>query len=234
MWGKTAGRYRSKGVKNQSRFYLFLSIALVIFMVKWGVPGLVNLLATTGGGASSEEQKDTIPPQRPILSAVPEAVNEAELMITGFTEALAEVQLWLDDDLEKEDKSDESGEFSFSVSLSKGEHQLRVKAIDEAGNMSESELKRVTYDPEAMEIVIEEPSEGGEFFGREGGSITVRGKVNKSGARVMINGSLARLDEKGVFEHLIKLAEGENKIKVEAEGKAGNKAEKEITVKYYP
>lgn len=227
-------RYSYRSKRNRSGLaYFILTVLFVFFMVKWGVPLFINLVAgptgTKGGLLSSSE--DNVPPQTPILSALPEATNSAQIEIAGYTEPNVEISVWRNGEMAASDKSDDRGSFKVDLRLIEGENRIQVKAKDEKGNESESLVKTIVYDKSEITITVESPADGAEVFGKNSQNLTVSGKVSQPEATVTINGRFARVDGEGKFSVAIRLNEGDNDLVVRAVGKAGNAAEKTIKVK---
>jgi hypothetical protein len=202
-------------------------------MVKWGVPLFVNLVAgpTATKGSLTSGDDDNIPPQTPIISALPEATNSARIRVEGFTEPKVEIWLWRNEEMLMTAQSDDSGSFGFDLDLTEGENRIQVKARDSQGNESESTIKTVVFDKSEIVITIESPADNSEIFGKTNQNLTVIGKVSKPEASVSVNGNFARVDSQGKFGATIRLNEGDNTVVVRATGRAGNTAEKIITVR---
>lgn len=227
-----ADRYSSRSKKNKSKLYFFLSIVLVIVLAKWGVPFFVNLIAgptESKGGLMAGE--DTVPPQMPVLSALPEATNSAQLTVGGYSEAKVEISVWRNGNVVASGQSDDQGNFRIDIRLTDGENTINVRATDEKGNESESAVKKVVFDNSEIVISIETPTDGGEIFGKTNQNLTVSGVVSRVEANVSVNGSFARVDANGNFSVVIRLNEGDNEIVIKAVDKAGNTAERRIRVK---
>ena len=225
-------RYRSK--RNRSGLiYFILTVLFVFFMVKWGVPLFINLVAGPTGskGGILNNSEDNVPPQIPIFSALPEVTNLAEILIEGYTEPKVEISVWRNEEMVASDKSDDQGAFKISVRLSEGENRIQVKAKDDKENESESAVKTIVYDKSEITITIESPADGAEVFGKNSQNLTVNGKVSQPEAMVTVNGSFARVDGEGKFSVVIRLNEGDNDLLLKAVGRAGNAAEKTIKVK---
>jgi hypothetical protein len=118
------------------------------------------------------------------------------------------------------------GSFTTDVMLQEGENILHLEATDEVGNVSAEE--RVVYlktNPPAVSInvdnyqVVDKPS------------LHLWGQT-EVGSALMINGQPVALDNRGRFQTLVNLVEGENVIKVDAQDRAGNVATLERVVKY--
>ncbi|HAS69354.1 TPA: hypothetical protein DCS00_04285, partial [Candidatus Collierbacteria bacterium] len=117
------GRYKQSQKKSRSRFYIFLSVVFVFVMFKWGLPLFMNLVAGNGAQRINTDN-DIIPPQSPIISAIPDATNSARLTIEGFTEAGASVELLLNDQVDKIIRADETGTFVFETTLISGQNRI--------------------------------------------------------------------------------------------------------------
>lgn len=226
------GRYKVRGEKRKSRFYLVLSLLFLVVMLVWGFPLLLDFAARGGGQRISGGGDDVIPPQKPIFSALVEATNSAQISVAGYTEAGAEVSLWLNEVNQETIKADESGGFDFKVALKIGENELYARARDQAGNESLSDTKIVVFDNEPLTIILERPADGATFYGISEQNMEIMGSVNKQDARIYINGSYVSYDKEGKFSQRLKLTEGENKIVISGRDKAGYESQIEMSVNY--
>jgi uncharacterized protein YfaP (DUF2135 family) len=227
------GSYRKAKEGNRSRFYILLSVVFVIVMLKWGIPFFVNIVA--GKGAQKPSQvSDIIPPQAPMFSALPEATNSASVVVEGYTEAGAALDLLVGDKIVTTDKAKDDGSFALQASLEAGANRVQVRATDLAGNVSTSEIKLINYDNKPLELTIISPKDGSEFFGKTSQVVEVKGTVNKPESSVLVNNSFAVTSKDGSFTQRFQLADGNNTIKIMASDKAGNTAEKTITLSYTP
>ncbi len=182
----------------------------------------------------SRKVDDIIPPQSPILSALPEATNEASIKIEGFTEQGASLELMINDTLDKSDKAKEDGSFSFATILTTGPNRIQIRAVDEAGNASLSEVKIIIVDKEPVILTISSPGDGTEYIGKNSQLVEIQGKTNKAGTQVIANNSFVDVSRDGTFVHRLQLAPGENTIKLIASDKAGNLDEKTIKLIFTP
>ena len=160
-----AGRYRTSREKNRSRFYIFLSIIFVLVMFKWGIPFFVNIIAGKGE-VKQNQDKDVIPPQSPVLSALPEATNSSSLLVEGYTEAGASLDLLKNDSVSTASEAGGDGSFSMVGTLASGSNRVYLRATDKSGNTSTSEVKMVTLDNKEIGLSIVSPRDGSEFFGK--------------------------------------------------------------------
>lgn len=215
--------YKSRAKQKKSRYYLIFSLILALILIKWGFPLIVEIIGRTGGSSlTSITDEDFLPPQPPVLAALPEATNSGRLKVEGYTEAGAELSVWLNDELEATDTADEEGNFVIWIELDEGENMIAVKAKDEAGNESYSVTKKVEWDKEPLEMSVDNPQDGSEYFGQQNQTIEVKGLVSKNEAKVTINGLYTSVDSEGVFSHALRLSEGDNAIEVVATDPAGN------------
>lgn len=228
-----SGRYKQSQNKSRSRFYIFLSVVFVIVMIKWGIPLFMNMVA--GNGAQRVNiDNDIIPPQAPIISALPDATNSARIVIEGYTEAAASVELLLNDQVDKINVADQTGSFVFETSLISGQNRVQIRAKDSKGNESMSQVTLVSYDNKPIELTVSTPKDGSEYFGKINQVIDIKGEVDKAGSQVLINNSFVQVDRSGAFIHRFMLSGGENMIKIVASDKAGNTAEKTLRLIYTP
>lgn len=193
----------------------------------------MDIIAGTGDTKQNQD-KDVIPPQSPMLSALPEATNSSSLLVEGYTESGSALDLMVNDSISLTSKAGEDGFFSIVGTLIPGSNRVYVRAADEAGNMSSSEVKMVTFDSKAMDLTLSSPKDGVEFFGKNNQVIDLVGEVNKPDSQVIINNSFVVVERDGKFVHRFQLASGNNEIKIVASDKAGNTAEKTIKILYTP
>jgi hypothetical protein len=167
---------------------------------------------------------DTLPPQKPVFQPPEEHVKDTKLVINGYTEAAAQVQLMVDSQEKAITTAAEDGAFTFESDLSEGEHVVLVSAKDEAGNTSSTNEYLVTVDVTVPSLTIDSPSPDTTFTLRSERVVKVIGSMNEPGT-VYVNGAMNSTDEEGKFESTLSLGEGENTITVRGEDLAGNPSE---------
>jgi bacillopeptidase F len=227
------GRYRQSQNNNRSRFYILLSVVFIVVMYKWGIPLFMNVIAGNGGQRVNTEN-DIIPPQTPMISALPDATNSARIVVEGYTEAAANVELLVNDQVQKMLKADDKGYFTFDSTLISGENRVQLRAKDEKGNESLSEVSLVNYDNKPIELVVSSPKDGSEYFGKTNQVIDIKGSVDKKEVTVLVNNSFVQVDKDGSFTHRFMLSNGDNNITVKATDPAGNNSEKSFKLVYTP
>jgi len=208
-------------------------VIFIVVVFKWGLPLFMDFVAGNGA-VRVNTSKDIIPPQSPIISALPEATNSARVAVEGFTEKGTQVQILVNDIVDKVDIADDSGLFSFETNLIPGLNRIQLRAKDAANNESMSEVTLITFDNKPIELIVVSPKDGSEYFGKINQIIDIKGEINKTDGQVLINNSFVQVDKTGQFVHRFMLSGGENTIKVVASDKAGNTAEKTLKLVYTP
>ena len=140
--------------------------------------------------------------------------------MAGFAPVGNSIEVYLNE--EKVDKVEIiEGKFEvLDIALQDGENRLRVKALDDSGNVSDfSQEAVVILDTEEPFLEVSSPSES-QTFERDN-RIKVEGKTEKD-AQVFANGFLANVDFEGNFEVSIPLYEGDSEIEIKALDEAGN------------
>lgn len=199
-----------------------VSLLIIFIFFTTGIPFLgrfADLMDTVFKKSDQDINSDT-QVQAPILDSLPQATNDSNLKITGFSNNASRVELFLDS--EKIDEVNvEGGRFSFEdVKLEDGENELKAKAFDSSGKESEfSQTKIIIYDDEEPSVEITSPTDGQDITGNN--RVKVEGKTEED-AQVYANGFLANVLTDGKFEVTIPLSEGENQIEVKASDEAGN------------
>jgi bacillopeptidase F len=202
-------------------------------MFKWGLPWFINILAgpSVPKATSVNPSEDVVPPQVPVLSPLIEATNSAVIKIEGYTEGRVEVGVILNDAQVTSTNSDDKGMFKAEFKLIEGSNKIQVKAVDSAGNSSQSVVKTVNFDKKGVEITVDSPKDGSEIFGQSKQDVTFSGKVSKPDASVTINGNYVRLDSNGNFSSIARLSQGDNNVSIKATDQAGNTVEKTVKIK---
>jgi len=179
---------------------------------------------------------DTTPPSPPFLEPLPKATNEATVNVIGYTEAGAEVRLFVNGQEYKSLVSNNEGAFTFDkVLLGPAENRIYAIATDESGNESRpSDTQIVLFDRQKPELTVIQPAQGQVFIG-ENDKAEVIG-IGEVGAAIAVNGHLVVQDEEGRFKYLIALerSPGEKEIVVKATDAAKNETVVTITVIYHP
>lgn len=215
--------------------YGFLSVAIIVILFFFGLPAIVRLagfLTDLKSSGQLVEIQDKTPPAPPRFDVPAEFTNKSRIELTGTAEAGATVQLF--GSAEKETVADDSGRFSFTIPLNKGENSIYAIAIDKNGNESiESTHYTITYDDRQPVVEVTSPADGQTFNGTANQRIEIKG-TTESGTNVTVNDRIAIVDSDGNFSLSISLSEGQNTFEIKAQDAAGNEATTSLTVNYTP
>ena len=204
-------------------------ILLLIFLGFVGIkflPKLVNMLSNSK--RVNTDKIDLISPPPPSLTLPYFATFSATIDITGQSEPESLVYLTQNGDSKGNQKTQGNGLFVFpQIALSEGNNSFRLVAMDPAGNQSPaSQIYLVEYISKAPELNIEMPQDGQTVSSKR---LTIKGTTNPQN-KLIINGRWVTLDSSGIFETILNLNAGENKILFVATNRAGGETQKEITV----
>lgn len=228
----------NRRLEKQSQKNLILSILgifIVLFLlVKVGIPLLANfaLLLSNTKNTVSSINTDTKFVSAPQLDPLTEATNSAELKVSGIAQPSATIDLYLNDSVIDKTQADKNGKFSFDTTLTKGSNKIYTKARVEKNVSDASQTYDVVFSNTAPSLNVNSPSDG-QQFSKDQNSANVSGTTNQD-AKVTVNGFWAILDQNNNFSYQLPLQNGDNQIKIVAVDSAGNKTEKDITVKYSP
>jgi hypothetical protein len=222
------GKYRGSKVKSRSGFYIVLSIVFLVVLFKWGLPLFFNVISGPANKQSATAFKDNVPPQVPMISALPEATNAAKIRIEGFTEKEVDTDLLINDNVVDTEKTDANGAIILNGTLEAGSNRIIVRATDSSSNTSQSPVILINFDSKPVDLTVTSPKDGSEYFGGTNQTVDIKGTVSKPTATVIVNGSYAMVDKDGNFTQRIMLANGDNNIKIKATDTAGNTAESSL------
>lgn len=216
---------------RQALLFGLLTVILALGMVFLGIPALIRMaifLSDIRSSSQPVESQDSFPPTPPRLKALPEATNQSQIDLEGFSEAGATIEIFIKDQSAKKVVAETDGSFIASgLPLSSGENEIYVQATDEAGNTSQkSGLITIAFDDTPPELEINQPEDGSSTQEKE---ININGKTEAE-ATLYINERLVILDSEGNFNYPLALAEGENLVQIVATDEAGNKTEEEIKI----
>lgn len=178
-----------------------------------------------------EESKDK--PAKPFLQSEVEYTNEDKVKLTGVAGSGQKVQLYKDNNNEKEVVVDNEGKFEFNdIGINTSQDSTTdfyvVSKNDKGEESEQSNTVKITYDKKKPDLTISSPSNDDRIksFSR---SLQVTGNT-ESEAKVTVNGKVASVNQEGGYSATIALNDEVNEIKVEAEDKAGNKTVATVAV----
>ncbi len=174
---------------------------------------------------SKTPPEDTTVPIISIISPKDNAlVNTVTIHIKGTVKDNIAVAKLFVQNAETSFKDD--GSFDVPVTLKEGKNVVKLLAIDESGNKTDTDIT-INCDTIPPKLTVNVPTETHE------GKITVNG-ITEPDIMVIINGKQNHSNDNGSFSTTVSLTEGDNTITIVATDKAGNKTTKTITVIYKP
>ncbi|MEK7092334.1 MAG: hypothetical protein AAB907_01785 [Patescibacteria group bacterium] len=213
-------------------FSLFGIIAVIIVVIKFGIPLLVATTYMLSGASNSksEEKKSEIFVSVPMLDIPFVATNSAKINISGTSTKGYQIKLYVNDAVVDTVKVDSDNIFSFEeVLLEDGDNIIQAKAITKDKDESKlTESVKISYLHKEPNLSIESPSNG-QTYPKEEATARVSGQTDQ-GVKITINGLWAIVNPDGKFSYLLPLHTGENIIKITADDGAGNKKEEERKV----
>ncbi|MEA3355367.1 MAG: hypothetical protein U9Q63_02710 [Patescibacteria group bacterium] len=230
-------RKREKESLRQAVKYLFLIFLSLFLLIKFGLPGLINMATFIGNIRSSNqpiEKQDELAPRPPRLNPLPEATFSAQINVAGFAENGTSVKLYVRGININEIVANNEGEFEFKdVHLRQGENEIYTVAFDDHGNASDDSISYIiVVDNENPELLIDNPKDGDRFFDSDS-PITISGSTEE-GVSLKINNHFVMVKNDGTYSTSLSLSEGDNDIEVIAIDKAGNETRVAVKVNYTP
>lgn len=223
-----------KKLSKQAFTFIFFGLLILILFIFVIVPNIIRFFFSVIDKETPTLQADTIPPQTPVLSAVPpEATMSASLSFTGYAEPKSKVVFLVNESETSEVDVDDQGQFTYDLHLQNGENTISLYGVDAAGNESlKTRSYQVAQDNEAPSIEIEQPADGSTIELKKNRTTTIKGKT-EVGARLTLNGRSILLNADGSFSSTYYLDEGDNELTFTAVDKAGNQTEKKIKVTFH-
>ncbi len=217
---------------RQTGIFLGIAVTISLVFIFFILPNFIRILTTFFGENETPGTTDTIPPQKPILSAPPNATASAKLVITGFAEPESEVLILLGSQLSTQVKAGSDGTFSVEIQLSEGENTLTTYSQDAAKNESEITTPvRVVFDATPPVLDIISPEQNTRMEGARNQTITVTGATDP-GAHIVLNDRTIFPKNDSTFSTNFFLQEGENKLQFTAVDQAGNETKDERMVTF--
>lgn len=224
---------QEKEMRKQTIFFIFLSIALLVFFIFIIVPNLIRLFFNFFGDEQTNIFEDDLPPTAPILfEAPPEATFSAQILLEGYADPDAKVVFILNGEQVEEKEVNDEGEFSQEVLLEEGLNQLSIYTVNKLGTESlQTRNYDVVFDNEPPIITVIEPESDSVIELKRNRSTRVSGETEPL-SKVYLNDRLILVDEEGQFSSTHYLDEGENVLRFVAVDRAGNQSELEIEVEF--
>lgn len=230
----------NKNLEKKTKKRLFWSIVgiflILFFLVKFGIPALINFSLFLASGKDQELAKQTQNNQlillTPTLNQEFAATNSATITVNGNAAAKEKIELFVNNSLAATTDTKDDGSFHFSdVKLTPGGNIIKAKAKVNNKESDFSNILSVTYRNNPPSLSVDSPFDGQTFSGSNQQDITVKGKTDAD-VKVTVNGFWAISDDNGNYSYSMHLQNGDNQIKIVAVDSAGNQAEKDITIHF--
>lgn len=223
----------AKKQKQQTVLFFAASIILLLLVVVFGIPLVFGLTGTIISLKPKTNQvvEKGLAPNAPQLSNDFEATNTATIKISGFADAKTTVQIIQNDLPGDTVVAKDDGKFEFEVDLKKGTNTFQAEAVSDKGVKSDkSQIYTISYLNTPPKLEIDTLKDGDNV---KDNPLAISGQSDPN-TTVTINDRLTISDSSGKFSYNYNLSNGDNKLKFISKDQAGNKTEKEITIKYNP
>lgn len=206
---------------------VFSLLALFVF-----APQVGSFFGFFSKHRNEDAYKPTAKPTPPVFTNAPEAVNTETITLSGRSLSGTTIKIYINGPERGTTTTAADGVFSFTdLKLASGKNMIFAKAYDDKGNESESsEYLILNYDQQSPKIDITSPKDG-DTVRNLNKRIEITGKIDEK-ATITINGKTAIQKPDLSFNFWLGTEEGTIKVTIVAIDIAGNKTEKEITVKY--
>ena len=227
---------------NQNKKQLYgslLGIVIVLFvlinfgpLLITGVGSFVDTLA--GKSRHTAVLKSDADLEPPILDPLPSGTSDELIDVTGRAfYSDGKIELFLNNSSYDTIELDKSQDFSIEkIKLKQGENIIKVRMVKNNKKSDFSQDYKISYLKDEPKLEISFPSDG-TSFSKTDQEINIKGKTDPENT-IKINDFIAIVDTGGNFSYILRLKEGENKIKITATNLAGKTSEKELTVSYSP
>lgn len=226
-------QHQKKQLNNTIYFSLFILIAVIVLIFTVGLKILLNTSSFVA--RVTEKKSDPLKKNQNLIEdididSIPVATNSSRIFVGGSVVNFNQVEFYLNGDLIKETVLLTSDNFNEEIGeLNKGKNEIYV--IGKSKNSDEekkSKIFTVIYKSEKPRLDIKEPQDNSKTNNQE---IKVMGETDKD-IYIKVNDLPVVVDAQGVFQTLVRLKEGENKISIMAQDVADNKEEKILTLIY--
>jgi len=164
------------------------------------------------------------------IDSIPVATNSSRIFVGGTVVNFDQVEFYLNGDLVKESSLLSSDGFIEEIGdLVKGQNEVFVIGkLKDSDEEKKSKIFTVFYKSDKPKLDIKEPQDNSKTSNLE---IKIMGETDKE-TYIKVNDLPVVVDAQGVFQTMVKLKEGENKIAIIAQDVAGNSEEKILILTY--
>ena len=225
---------RKKQLNNTIYFSLFILILVVIFILTVGIKILLNTSSFVAR-ISEKKTNTTLKKNQNLIEdvdidSIPVATNSSRIFVGGTVVNFDQVEFYLNGDLVKESSLLSSDSFIEEIGdLVKGQNEVFVIGkLKDSDEEKKSNIFTVFYKSDKPKLDIKEPQDNSKTSNLE---IKIMGETDKE-TYIKVNDLPVVVDAQGVFQTMVKLKEGENKIAIIAQDVAGNSEEKILILTY--
>ncbi|OGK11645.1 hypothetical protein A2954_01475 [Candidatus Roizmanbacteria bacterium RIFCSPLOWO2_01_FULL_37_12] len=225
---------RKKQLNNTIYFSLFILILVVIFILTVGIKILLNTSSFVAR-ISEKKTNTTLKKNQNLIEdvdidSIPVATNSSRIFVGGTVVNFDQVEFYLNGDLVKESSLLSSDGFIEEIGdLVKGQNEVFVIGkLKDSDEEKKSKIFTVFYKSDKPKLDIKEPQDNSKTSNLE---IKIMGETDKE-TYIKVNDLPVVVDAQGVFQTMVKLKEGENKIAIIAQDVAGNSEEKILILTY--
>ncbi len=197
--------------------------------------GLLAGVLLFGGYLYYQFSNFAVPPRIEISDPAADAVAQAaEYLLKGRTVPDGRVTVRISPGQETitDIRPAADGTFSVLVPLKPGPNHIEVQVLDPAGKLNQAS-RTVQYvaaavnDSHAPQLIVEQPANGGTYTNAP---VTVSGRVDKSVASLLVNGTAVTVGPDGKFAVTVNFAQGPQTVRVIAKTATGGEVQETRTV----
>ncbi|OGK10057.1 hypothetical protein A2767_00300 [Candidatus Roizmanbacteria bacterium RIFCSPHIGHO2_01_FULL_35_10] len=219
-----------------NKIYLSLAILIIVIILLFTVGLKVLLNASSFVARVTEKKSDNQLKKNQNLiedidiDSIPIATNSSRIFVGGSVVNFDQVEFYLNGDLVKESSLLSSDSFIEEIGdLVKGQNEVFVIGkLKDSDEEKKSNIFTVFYKSDKPKLDIKEPQDNSKTNNLE---IKIMGETDKE-TYIKVNDLPVVVDSQGIFQTMVRLKEGENKITITAQDVAENKEEKILTVIY--
>jgi len=225
---------RQSKKKPKILLYIILLVIGSYLFITYGLRLFVDFafVITQDRGKTSSSKTTESPVKiitEPVIDNLPNATNEAIILISGRANPDTEVRLFQNNIRVGTNTTDFDGNFQFEGILDPYTNEFYIQSYDEyTGKKRESRLYQVAFLEISPILEISKPEENQKVYESE---ISIEGTTDKE-VFIQINKMPVVVRADGSFSYPYSLKSGENTILIVAKDVAGNQTEKEIKVIY--
>jgi Sec-independent protein translocase protein TatA len=228
---------RRQAAIQKKLIYLMAGIlALVIFLLVFGLNSLINIGSWIGNTFSGNKAQATVKQNEffgtLFVDDLPPATNSAELIISGNATDFDRIDFKLNGKRTNSTDVKKDGTFSEKLSsLKLGKNKIiAISKSTKTNNVKESDEYTVIYKNTKPKLDISEPHDG-DTIKSQTPEVTIKGSTDP-GNTVEVGGAPVTVGVSGSFQTSVRLKDGDNTITITAEDDATNQQKMDLKLKY--